>query len=286
MSVTTYHERQRRVKGKLFELVCLLATLFCILVLAVLLSAVVYRAWGWLDWDFLTHFASRKPEKAGVKAALVGSVLLISLTAFFTVTIGTATAVYLEEYSGRNWIYRLVRFNIYNLAGVPSIVYGVLGLALFVRAMALGRSLLAGSLTLSLVILPIVIISAQEALRAVPSTIRQASYALGATRWQTVRHQVLPLATPGIMTGIILAMSRAMGEAAPLIMVGALGFVAFLPEGITDSFTALPIQIFNWTSRPQHEFHNVASAGILVLLMLLFCMNGLAIAIRYKFEKR
>ena len=276
----------RRFVGKTFEVACLGCTMLCILVLALLLAKVIYEGARWLSWSFLASFPSRFPAKAGIKSALWGSVWLIALTTLFAVPVGIATAIYLEEYARRNWFAKLIQTNIANLAGVPSIVYGILGLGLFVRAMALGRSVLAGSLTMALVVLPIVIISAQEAVRAVPDTVRHASYALGATRWQTVWHQVLPAALPGLMTGIVLAISRAIGEAAPLIMIGALTYVAFVPNGPMDAFTALPIQIFNWSSRPQDEFRQLAAAGIIVLLVLLLGMNALAVFIRHRYGKR
>jgi phosphate transport system permease protein len=239
-----------------------------------------------LDLRFLTSFASRSPERAGVKAALAGSVWLLGLTALIAFPVSVAAAVYLEEYAPRNLATRLIRLNIANLAGVPSIVYGILGLAVFVRTFGLGRSIVSGALTLSLLILPGIIIAAQEAVRAVPSSIREAAYGLGATRWQVVSTQVLPMAMPGILTGTILALSRAIGETAPLIMVGAVGFIAFTPKGLGDPFTVLPLQIYNWISRPQEEFHQLAAAGILVLLALLLTMNAAAILLRNRYQSR
>jgi phosphate transport system permease protein len=208
------------------------------------------------------------------------------MTALFSVPIGVGAALYLEEYAAPSRWRSLVQLNIANLAGVPSIVYGILGLGLFVRALALQRSILAGSLTLTLVVLPIVILAAQESLRAVPDSIRRASYALGATRWQTTWHQVLPAATPGIMTGVILAISRALGEAAPLVALGAATFITFVPVSPTDEFSALPVAIFDWTSRPQADFHNVAAAGIVVLLTVLILLNATAVYVRYRYGKR
>jgi phosphate transport system permease protein len=245
-------------------------------------------AWGWLDWQFITSFDSQlSPHKAGVRAALVGSIYLIGLTALFAVPIGVGSAIYLEEYAQRSRWRGIVQTNIANLAGVPSIVYGILGLGLFVRGMQMGAGVLAGALTLTLVVLPIVILASQEALRAVPSTIRQASYALGATRWQTVWHQLLPAALPGIMTGVILALSRALGEAAPLVAIGAAGFVMFTPQGLNDSFTALPLQIYNWTENANDDFRiHVAAAGIIVLMVMLICLNATAVFLRYRFSKR
>jgi phosphate transport system permease protein len=210
----------------------------------------------------------------------------LGITFLVAVPLGVGAAIFLQEYSGANRFTQFVQVNIANLAGVPSIVYGILGLALFVRAMQLERSVLAGGLTLGLLVLPIVIIAAQEALRAVPSSLRDGSYALGATRWQTIRRQVLPVAMPGILTGVILALSRAIGETAPLIMMGALTYVAFAPSSLKDGFTALPIQIFNWTSRPQEEFQAIAASGIIVLLAVLLTMNAFAIALRHHYNKK
>jgi phosphate transport system permease protein len=254
--------------------------------LALLLLDAIADGAGRLSWQFLTSFPSRKPEEAGILAALVGTVCLILLTAVFAFPIGVGAAIYLEEYAGKSWFSRVVEVNISNLAGVPSIIYGLLGLELFVRAMGFDRSLLSGALTMALLVLPIIIISSREALRTVPRSIREASFALGADRWQTIWHQVLPLALPGILTGSILAFSRAIGEAAPLITIGALTYVAFLPDGLLAPFTALPIQIFNWVSRPQAGFHANAAAAILVLLAVLLLMNALAVFLRQRYQKR
>ncbi len=276
----------RKLKERINSKVFLISTVFAILTLIVLITQIFYRGWQWLDWQFITSYPSRFPAKAGIKSAFVGSIWLILLTAPISFIIGVGTAIYLEEYAKNSWFSRLVKLNISNLAGVPSIIYGILGLAIFVRGMDLGRSLLAGSLTMALLILPIIVVAAQEAIIAVPESIKHAALALGATRWQTIRTVTLPTALPGILTGTILAVSRAIGETAPLIMIGALSFVAFLPTGPMDSFTALPIQIFNWTSRPQEEFQNVAAAGIIILLVLLLTMNSVAILVRNKFQKR
>jgi phosphate transport system permease protein len=254
--------------------------------LALLLLDAIADGAGRLSWQFLTSFPSRKPEEAGILSALVGTVCLILLTAVFAFPIGVGAAIYLEEYAGKSWFSRVVEVNISNLAGVPSIIYGLLGLELFVRAMGFDRSLLSGALTMALLVLPIIIISSREALRTVPRSIREASFALGADRWQTIWHQVLPLALPGILTGSILAFSRAIGEAAPLITIGALTYVAFLPDGLFAPFTALPIQIFNWVSRPQAGFHANAAAAILVLLAVLLLMNALAVLLRQRYQKR
>ena len=271
--------RQRR--AKVFSGVCVAVTFGAVGILGVLIWDVTSVGMRWLDAQFLTSFPSRFPEKAGIKSALYGTLWLVSLTAAFSIPTGVLAAVYLEEYAPRNRITRLIELNIANLAGVPSIVYGILGLAMFVRFMGFERSVVSGALTMGLLILPVIIIAAKESIKAVPSSIRQAAFAVGATRWQVVRAHVLPEAVPGILTGVILALSRAIGETAPLIMIGALTYVAFVPEGPMDEFTALPIQIFNWTSRPQAAFHELASAGIVVLLVVLLTMNALAVYIRY-----
>ena len=277
-------DRRRRTLGTVFALLCGAATLMGVASLAVLLWDLAADGLPSLDGDFLTSFASRVPERAGVKAALAGSVWLLGLTAVIAFPVSVAAAIYLEEYARRSWITRLIQLNIANLAGVPSIVYGILGLAVFVRTFGLGRSIISGALTLALLILPVIIMASQEAIRAVPPSIREAAYGLGATRWQVVSIQVLPMAMPGILTGTILALSRAVGETAPLIMVGAVGFIAFTPKGLGDPFTVLPLQIYNWISRPQAEFHALAAAGILVLLVLLLTMNAAAIILRNRYQ--
>ncbi|QDU48249.1 phosphate ABC transporter permease PstA [Gimesia panareensis] len=279
-------KRRGRVINGLFTAACFLATITCVLVLLGLIWNIINQGQDWLDWDFIKHLPSRFPEKAGIKTALWGSIWLIGLTALFSVPLGVGAAVYLEEYAPRTRWRKLIQLNIANLAGVPSIVYGILGLGLFVRALAFERSVLSGALTLTLVVLPIIILASQEALRAVPDSIRRSAYALGATRWQTVWYQVLPASLPGIMTGVILSLSRALGEAAPLLVVGAMAYVPFVPEKLSDEFTALPIQIFNWTSRPQEEFHHLAAAGILVLLVVLVSMNAVAVFVRHKYGKK
>jgi phosphate transport system permease protein len=275
----------RQAVSRAGRALCAVLTWLGVVLLGVLLFHVSREGLGWLDWDFLTSFPSRFAERAGIKSALAGTLWLIMLTALFSIPVGLAAAVYLEEYARPSRLNTLIEINIANLAGVPSIVYGILGLALFVRGFALGRSVLAGSLTMTLLILPTIIIAAREAIRAVPQSIRHASYALGATRWETVRHHVMPAALPGVLTGIILALSRAIGETAPLVMIGALAFVAYVPAGPLDGFTALPIQIFNWTSRPQEEFHGLAAAAIIVLLVVLLLMNSIAIYIRNRYER-
>ena len=276
----------RYIIAKIFHGFCFTVAWSGVLILGVLLFHVTQEGIQWLDLQFLSDFPSRFPAKAGIHSALIGTLWLISLTALFSVPIGIGAGLYLEEFTKKNRICQFVDLNISNLAGVPSIVYGMLGLVIFVRWFELNQSVLAGSLTMSLLILPVIIISTREALRAVPNTIRQAAFALGATRWQTIYAHVLPAAFPGILTGIILALSRAIGETAPLIMIGALTYVAFVPDGPMDDFTALPIQIFNWASRPQQQFHELAAAGILVLLFVLLLMNSIAVFIRHRLEKK
>jgi len=276
----------RHKKARLFQYFCIGVTGSAVLLLAVLIYQVSALGMPWLDSQFLSSFPSRFPEKAGIKSALFGTLWLVSLTAAIAIPVGVLAAVYLEEYAKPNRLTEFININIANLAGVPSIVYGILGLAIFVRAFALERSVLSGAMTMSLLILPVIIIASKEAIRAVPSSLRQAAYAVGATRWQVIRAHVLPAALSGILTGVILAISRAIGETAPLIMIGALTYVAFVPEGPMDEFTALPIQIFNWTSRPQQEFHELASAGIVVLLCVLLMMNAVAVYIRYRGSRK
>jgi phosphate transport system permease protein len=261
------------------------ATLLGLLVLAILLADIFRDGLGRLSWDFLTGFPSRRAENAGIYAALTGTVWVIGLTIVLAVPIGVGAAVYLEEYGDRGWWARLIEINIANLAGVPSVIYGLLGLGLFVRTLGFGRSVLAGAATLALLVLPVVILSSREALRAVSPSLREASYALGATRWQTVWHQVLPVALPGMLTGMILALSRAIGETAPLITMGALTYVPFAPDGIWSPFTVLPIQVFNWVSRPQEAFLENAAAGMIVLLVLLVAMNGFAAWLRDRYQR-
>ncbi|ALS20883.1 MULTISPECIES: phosphate ABC transporter permease PstA [Paenibacillus] len=280
------HVAQRNRKNKFFHQLFFVSTCFGILALALLLIQVIVQGAGWLDWQFLTSYASRIPENAGIKAALVGTFWLMMITAPLTFIIGVATAIYLEEYAKDTRFSRLVQTNIANLAGVPSIVYGLLGLTVFVRMLQLERSLLSGALTMTLLVLPIIIVASQEAIRTVPQSLRNASFAMGANRWQTIVRVVLPSALPGILTGSILSMSRAIGETAPLIVVGAVAYIAFLPKSPFDSFTVMPIQIYNWASQPQAEFQNVAAAGIIVLLIMLLSMNAFAIYLRNKYQKK
>jgi phosphate transport system permease protein len=281
---TTSGRRQLMDLG--FQVLALLVLCIALVSLGALIADIWSDGASRLSWDFLTGFPSRRAENAGVWHALTGSIFVVVMTAVLAVPVGVAAAIYLEEYGGRSIAARIIEMNITNLAAVPSIIYGLLGLGLFVRALGMGRSVLAGASTLALLVLPVIILSTREALRAVPASIREGSYALGATKWQTIWYQVLPVALPGILTGTILALSRAIGETAPLITIGALTFVAFVPDSIWSPFTVLPIQIFNWVSRPQADFQANAAAGILVLLALLLTMNAAAIWLRDRYQKK
>jgi phosphate transport system permease protein len=276
----------RRRADVAFQAVALAVLVLALLALAVLVATVWNEGAARLDWRLLTSFPSRRAENAGIFHAIAGSLYVIALTAALALPVGVAAAIYLEEYGGRSRLARFIELNIANLAAVPSIIYGLLGLGLFVRALGMGRSVLAGAATLALLALPVVILSTREALRTVPGSIREGSYALGASKWQTIWHQVLPMALPGILTGLILALSRAIGETAPLITIGALTYIPFAPDSIWSPFTVLPIQIFNWVSRPQAAFKENAAAGILVLLALLLTMNALAIVLRDRFQRK
>jgi len=279
---------RERARGSLFRIGLLFSLGVGLVTLVVLLADVVIRGSSRLNQDLLFHFPSGNPEIAGAQSAIMGTIWVITLTAAICIPVGVGAAIYLEEYADKTrWWNRLIELNIQNLAAVPSIVYGILGLAFLVRGFAdLGQTVLAGALTLALLVLPIVIISSREAIRAVPDSIRQGSLALGATKWQTIQRQVLPGAIPGIATGSILALSRAIGEAAPLVLLGALTFITFNPEGLDSAFTALPIQIFNWISRPQDEFKVLAAAAIVVLLVILLVMNTAAILLRNRYQKK
>jgi phosphate transport system permease protein len=274
------------VKDLLFRIVALVVLCLALVSLGALIWDVLADGAGRLSWDFIRGFASRRASQAGIWHALTGSIFVIFVTAVLAVPVGIAAAIYLEEYGGHNAAARLIEINITNLAAVPSIIYGLLGLGLFVRTMGLGRSVLAGGATLALLVLPVVILSTREALRAVPKSIREGSYALGATQWQTIWNQVLPVALPGILTGLILALSRAIGETAPLITIGAVTYMAFVPDSLWSPFTVLPIQIFSWVSRPQTEFHANAAAAILVLLALLMTMNAGAVWLRDRYQRK
>jgi len=274
------------VKELLFRIVALAVLCGALAALGALMWDVIADGAGRLSWDFIRGFSSRRASEAGIWHALTGTIFVILVTAVLAVPVGIAAAIYLEEYGGRSLVARLIEINITNLAAVPSIIYGLLGLGLFVRTMGLGRSVLAGGATLALLVLPVVILSTREALRAVPKSIREGSYALGATKWQTIWNQVLPVAMPGILTGLILALSRAIGETAPLITIGAVTYMAFAPDGLWSPFTVLPIQIFNWVSRPQTAFHANAAAAIIVLLALLMSMNAGAIWLRDRYQRK
>ncbi|WP_342432322.1 phosphate ABC transporter permease PstA [Neobacillus sp. FSL H8-0543] len=291
MKLVNHESVVKRMKTRLLvnrtsKAIFFVATMFGLLVLAILLYRVFTQGFGYLDLQFLQSLPSRKPEQAGVYAALIGTIWLMGVVAPVSLLIGVGTALYLEEYAKKNFVTDFIKVNISNLAGVPSIVFGLLGLTVFVRALALGTSVLAAGLTMSLLVLPVIIVASQEAIRAVPRELREASYAIGATKWQTIVRVVLPASIPGILTGAILALSRAIGETAPLVVLGMPLFLAFLPKSLLDMITVLPLQIYNWTGRPQAEFHALAAAGIIVLLALLLFMNSIAVLIRNKFQKR
>ena len=290
---------RRKSLDALFATIGLLAMLVGLVTLLALLMDLALDGAGRLSWQFFTSYPSRFASQAGILSAWVGTTLVMLVTALTAVPLGVAAGVYLEEYAPKNWLTALIEINIANLAGVPSIVYGLMALGLFVYQFRLGQSILTAGLTLALLILPIVIVATRESIRAVPGSIREAAYALGATKWQTVKDHVLPYSTGGILTGVIIALSRAIGETAPLITIGALTFIAFLPnppitsafpflsfEWLISPFTVMPIQMFNWVSRPQREFHLNAAAAGLVLMAMTLAMNGLAIYIRYRFRKR
>ena len=281
-----HHLGRRKILGSIALVVFMSSVVVGILGLVVLLAQVLFQGLEWLSPELIFNFPSRHPEQAGLKAAIFGTLWLMGLTAAFTVPVGVGAAIYLEEYATENWLTRLIEVNIANLAGVPSIVYGLLGLALFVQLLSLGRSVLAGALTMSLLVLPIVILASREAIKAVPETYRQAAFALGATKWEVVRSVVLPSASPGVLTGIILAMSRAIGETAPVIAISALVYLTFIPQNPLDRFTVLPIQIFNWIARPQEDFRGLAAGGIIVLLIVLLSMNALAVFLRNRYQKQ
>lgn len=285
-TLATGRRAERSLRSLVFQAILLVCMLVALLTLVTLLVDVFRDGVGRLSGEFLNRLDSRLPTRAGIKPALVGTVWLMGLVALISFPVGVGAAVYLEEFAPRNRFTTFIEVNVANLAGVPSIVYGLLGLAVFVRLMGLGRSVLAGALTLVLLILPIIIVSAREALRGVPDSIRQGSLAVGATQWQTVWGQTLPAALPGVMTGVILGLSRAIGETAPLITLGALTYVNFVPNDPLDRFTAIPIQLFSWVSRPQSEFQQTAAAGIILLLTVLLLMNAVAIYLRNRFERK
>jgi phosphate transport system permease protein len=277
--------RRRQIVAALAFGVFVGATALALVVLGILLADVWRDGASWLSWSFIRDLPSRRPAQAGIWPALMGSIWIMVLTALFTFPIGVGAAIYLEEFATRGRLARLIELNIANLAGVPSIVYGLLGLAVFVELANMGPTVLAGALTMTLLVLPIIIIASREAIRAVPDSLRQGALALGATRWQAVRSHVLPAALPGILTGTILSLSRAIGETAPLIVVGAATYITFTPDGPGSRFTVLPLQIFEWVSRPQADFHAIAAAAIIVLLVVLLTMNSLAIILRNRYSK-
>lgn len=284
---TSAQVRSRKRRASVARMLLMAATTFSIFALGVLLWTIASRGWDWVSWDLLTNAASRRPERAGLNTALLGTIWVISLTALIAFPIGVGAAIYLEEYASKGRLSRIIQINIANLAGVPSVVYGLLGLGIFVELLNLGRVVLAGALTMALLSLPVIIIASQEAIRSVPLSLRQAAYGVGATRWQVVRHHVLPAAVPGILTGTILAVSRAIGETAPLLVVGASLYITSKPDGFLDKYTVLPVQIYNWTGLAQDDFKNgLAPAGIIVLLAVLLLMNSFAIIMRQRFSAR
>lgn len=278
-------KKRKRINLIIKSLLFLCAT-FGILMLAILILSIFKDGLKFLSIDFLTNSASRIASRAGVLPAIVGSLSVIILTALIVFPVGIGAAIYIEEYMKPGRLKEIVELNIANLAGVPAIVYGIVSLAIFVQFMQLGRGILTGALTLAILILPTIVITSKEALKNVPNSLREGSYALGVTKWQSITGVVLPFAMPGILTGTILSISRALGESSPLIMVGAASYVTFLPEGLFSSYTTLPLQIYNWTSRPQPDFQNLAASGIIVLLVVLLGMNAIAIILRNKYEKK
>ncbi|KEZ51023.1 phosphate ABC transporter permease PstA [Metabacillus indicus] len=269
----------------IYKGIFMIATSFALVVLGILLYRIFTQGFSFLTPEFFQNFASRRPSASGIKAALVGSLWVMAVVIPTGLILGVGTALYMEEYAKKNKFTNFLQVNIANLAGVPSIVFGLLGLTVFVRYFDLGRSILAGGFTMALLVLPVIVVASQEAIRAVPKELREASFGMGATKWQTIRRVVLPAAIPGILTGSILAFSRAIGETAPLLVVGAFAFVNYLPESVMSTFTVMPIQIFNWASRPQADFQDVAAAGIIVLFIFLIVMNSVAVLIRNKFQK-
>lgn len=269
-----------------FKYVGIGCTLFGIVMLLIFIGNILIDGLQRIDWDFLTNLPSRRASKAGILTAWTGTAWILGLTALIAIPMGVAAGIYLQEYGKKNRLAHIIELNIANLAGVPSIIYGLLGLEVFVRVMNLGGSLLAGALTLALLILPIIIVATREAIKAVPNSLREASFGMGATKWQTIWYQVLPAASGGILTGIILALSRAVGETAPLIVIGALAYVPFVADSPMDEFTVLPIQIFNWVSRPQEEFLTNGAAAIIILLVITFAMNGIAVYLRNRWQKK
>lgn len=278
--------RKNRIKDNIFKIWGIFCTFLGLILLVIFIGTILADGLARIDWSFITDLPSRFADQGGIFTALMGSIWVLVLTTFISLPLGIAAAIYLEEYAHKSKLASILEVNISNLAGVPSIIYGLLGLEIFVRLMEMGSSVLAGGFTLALLILPIIIVSTREALKAVPKSVRDASFALGASKWQTVYHQLLPASFGGILTGVILALSRAVGETAPLIVIGALAYVPFAPETPLDQFTVLPIQIFNWISRPQHGFVENAAAAIIILLLITFAMNGIAVYFRNRWQKK
>jgi phosphate transport system permease protein len=278
--------KKNRYIDQAFKALGMLFTFFGISILVILIYNILRVGFTRIDWNFITSLPSRKPEEAGIYTAIIGTLDLMLLTVIFAIPVGVGAGIYLEEYSKKSRLSSLLEINISNLAGVPSIIYGLLGLGIFVRYFNFGGSILAGSLTLSLLILPIIIVATREAIKAVPPSLKEASFALGASKWQTIRSVVLPSSFGGILTGIILSLSRAIGETAPLIVVGAMAYVPFVPHSLFDTFSVLPMQIFNWTTRPQQGFAVAASAAIIILLLITFIMNGIAVYFRNRWQKK
>jgi phosphate transport system permease protein len=282
MNYSTY----KRTADRSFNLFGLAVTLAGLVILGIFLYQIFSKGLGRVDWQFITSLPSRFAERAGIFTALMGTLWIMGLTAIFAIPLGVMAAIYLEEYAKRTWFGNILEINISNLAGVPSIIYGILGLEVFSRTLHLGNSLLTGSLTLALLVLPIIVVSTRESIKAIPNSLREGSYALGASKWQTIYRIILPSAAGNILTGVILALSRAVGEAAPLIVAGALVYVPFAPTSPMDNYSVLPIQIFNWISRPQKVFETNAAAGIVVLLLVTFLLNGIAIYYRNRLQKK
>ena len=280
------NRRKNRIADKAFQVWGIVCTFIGLVLLVIFIGDILIDGLGRLSWDFLTSLPSRRPENAGIWTAMMGTAWILTFTTIISFPLGVAAGIYLEEYAKKSHLSNLLEINISNLAGVPSIIYGLLGLEIFVRVMNLGPSVLAGSLTLSLLILPIVIVATRESIKAVPGSIKEASFALGATKWQTIWNQILPASFGGILTGIILALSRAVGETAPLIVIGALAYVPFAPKSPLDEFSVLPIQIFNWISRPQQGFITNAAAAIIILLLITLVMNGVAVYFRNRWQKK
>lgn len=278
--------RTNRIIDLIFKYIGIVCTFSGMILLAIFLGDILIEGLTRIDWDFLTNLPSRRAERAGILTAWTGTAWILGLTAIIAIPLGVCAGIYLQEYGTRNRLARFIELNIANLAGVPSIIYGLLGLQIFVRAFDFGGSLLAGAFTLALLILPIIIVATREALKAVPNSLREASYGMGATKWQTTWYQILPAASGGILTGIILALSRAVGETAPLIVIGALAYVPFVADNPMDEFTVLPIQIFNWVSRPQEAFLVNAAAAIIILLAITFIMNGIAVYLRNRWQSK